>query len=157
MWPNQVQVILKATESIIADFNTNAMHQESALVVQGTRRWRCCIRVVLFGLRGTCTSVRLYARVRNIIAGKGAKKQPLQVVQQLVTKLQVEAQHHTACVERGGRWCMCSYSQGLDGTTSNSLQRYAIENIWSKDETACFFWALLERELADAKKQCKGG
>ena len=31
-----------------------------------------------------------------------------------------------------------------------------MENIWNEDETACFFRALPERTLADAKKQCKG-
>ena len=33
----QVQTILKAKESIIADFETNALHQESTLAVQGTK------------------------------------------------------------------------------------------------------------------------
>ena len=37
------------------------------------------------------------------------------------------------------------------------VQGYAPENVWNKDETACFFRALPERTLADAKKQCKGG
>ena len=37
------------------------------------------------------------------------------------------------------------------------VQGYAPENIWNEDETACFFRALPERTLADAKKQCKGG
>ena len=37
------------------------------------------------------------------------------------------------------------------------VQGYGPENIWNEDETACFFQALPERTLADAKKQCKGG
>ena len=36
------------------------------------------------------------------------------------------------------------------------VQGYAPEIIWNEDETACFFGALPERTLADAKKQCKG-
>ena len=37
------------------------------------------------------------------------------------------------------------------------VQGYAHEDIWNEDETACFFRALPERSLADAKKACKGG
>ena len=31
------------------------------------------------------------------------------------------------------------------------------EDIWNEDETFCFFHALPERTVADAKKGCKGG
>ena len=37
------------------------------------------------------------------------------------------------------------------------VQRYAPQDIWNEDETACFFRALPERTLADAKTECKGG
>ena len=37
------------------------------------------------------------------------------------------------------------------------IQGYALADVWNEDETACFFWALSERSLADAKKDCKGG
>ena len=33
------------------------------------------------------------------------------------------------------------------------VQGYATENIWNEDATACFFRALSERTLADAKEQ----
>ena len=36
------------------------------------------------------------------------------------------------------------------------VRGYAPENIWNLDETACFFPALPERTLADAKTDCKG-
>lgn len=36
------------------------------------------------------------------------------------------------------------------------VQRYASQDIWNEDETACFLWALPERTLADAKTECKG-
>ena len=37
------------------------------------------------------------------------------------------------------------------------VQGYAPEDIWNEDETGCFFWALTERYLADAKKDCRVG
>ena len=93
----QVQALLKAKESITTNFKTNALVP---------RHWRCHIWVVLSGSRVTCTSVRPYATVRSTIASKGARKRQLQGVQQLVAKLHTEAQHHTACSERGGMWCV---------------------------------------------------
>ena len=36
-------------------------------------------------------------------------------------------------------------------------QGYALKDIWNEDETSCFFRALPDKSLADAKKACKGG
>ena len=37
------------------------------------------------------------------------------------------------------------------------IEGYSLENIWNEDETACFYRALPDRSLSEAKKQCKGG
>ena len=37
------------------------------------------------------------------------------------------------------------------------IQGYDPQHIWNEDETTCFFRALPERTLADAKKDCIGG
>lgn len=37
------------------------------------------------------------------------------------------------------------------------IQGYAPQDIWNDDEKGCFFCALPEQSLADAKKECRGG
>ena len=37
------------------------------------------------------------------------------------------------------------------------MRGYSREDIWNDDETSCFFHALPDKILADAKAACKGG
>ena len=154
----QVQAILKAKESIIADFETNAPASRKCSrstkyqdVDDAVYKWYRLARERLVPVSGPMlqSEALLIAKELGNDSFKASNgwlqsfKQRHNIVQLVVSGEAGDVRQDTveAWMER----------------LPTLVQGYAPEDIWNEDETACFFRALPERTLADAKKQCKGG
>ena len=158
MWANAGAGNFEPKESTIANFETNA--PASRKRSRGTRyqvvdnavyEWYCLARERLVPVSGPMLQAEALLLAKELgnesfKASNGwlqSLKQRHNIVQLVVSGESGDVREDTveAWMER----------------LPTLVQGYAPENIWNEDETACFFRALPERTLADAKKQCKAG
>ena len=158
MWANAGAGNFEPKESTIANFETNA--PASRKRSRGTRyqvvdnavyKWYCLARERLVPVSGPMLQAEALLPAKEL--GNDSFKASngwLQSFKQRhnIVQLVVSGESGDVCEDTVEAW--------LERLTT-LVQGFALENIWNEDETACFFQALPERTLADAKKRCKAG
>ena len=151
-------MILKAKESIISDFETNAPASRKRIrnaqyqdVDDVVYEWYILAREWLVPVTGPMLQEEALVIANGL--GHSEFKASNSWLQRFkdrhnIKQLVVSGEAGDVAVEMIEAW---------QERLKILVQGYAPEDIWNEDETGCFFRALPERSLADAKKDCRGG
>ena len=154
----QIQTILKNQESITRDYETNAPAARKRLrgpqyddVDSTLYDWYCLARQRLVPVTGPMLQEEALIIARSLgINDFKASNGWLQRFKDRNNIKQLVVSGESGDVNQE---TVTAWREGL----VTLVHGYSPKDIWNEDETGCFFRALPDKTLADAKKACKGG